>query len=69
MSIAQQKLDHPDSELNHLMTHLKELSASSESESRTDLTYDDGSILTLTSLEGAEVEAHVTGPKAPAKGN
>lgn len=69
MSIAQQKIDHPDAEMHHLMTHLKELSATSESESRTDLTYDDGSVLTLTSLEGADVEAQVTGPKAPVKGN
>ena len=65
--LAQQKLDSNDAEVQKISDHLKELSSVSKSEARTDLLFDDGSMLALMSREGGDVEARVIDPQTAAE--
>jgi hypothetical protein len=54
MTTAEQLAATPDDNIRECLGHLRELSASSESEARMDRIFDDGSALTLTSFNGEE---------------
>lgn len=59
MTTAEQLAQTPDEDVQQILEHLPELSASSESEARCDRIYDDGSAITFTSREGGPVEVEV----------
>ena len=59
---AQEALDNRDDPIPEMEEELVRVSEASKSESRWDQTFEDGSVLTGTSREGADVEWSATEP-------
>ena len=62
MTQAEQLLANPTADLRKLWDELKRVSASSASESRSDLEFEDGSVLVVTSRDGGECQHEVVAP-------
>jgi hypothetical protein len=58
MTTAERNRDEPPEYIQTIMDELRRTSEASKSEARTDLEFDDGSVLVLRSRQGGEVNAH-----------
>lgn len=62
---AEELLANPTDELRNTAAHLKELSASSQSEARRDFVFDDGSTLCVMSFNGEDTRMEVITVETP----